>query len=133
MIKKSLKEIITQAVIEQLTTDKPTLDDAMGKWWSTMRQDNGLRLTELGDMSFRLADIEFYEYSIDTSATPNGSWHQFMLDLSKKIKCPYYLGVNKKEGKKAEPYIRLYDSKIAVLLTLYGDIHSYLKSIKVRT
>jgi hypothetical protein len=130
MSKKSLKEKITQAVIEQLPASKPTVDEAMSKWWSTMRQDNGLRLNDLGDMSFRLADIEFYEHTIEI--VPDVSWQQFMLDLSRKINCPYYLGVNKKDNKKAEPYIRLYDSKIAMMLNLYGDIHSYLKSIKVR-
>jgi hypothetical protein len=42
------------------------------------------------------------------------------------------LGVNKIEGKKKQPYIRLYDSKIAMMIELYGDIVSYLDSVKVR-
>lgn len=130
MSKKSIKEIITQAVIEQITVSKPTLDDALSQWWSTMRQDNGLRLTDIGDMNFRLAEIEFSDHPILVKL--DVSWQQFMLDLSRKIKCPYYLGVNKRDNKKAEPYLRLYDSKIAMMLNLYGDIHSYLKSIKVR-
>ncbi len=130
MSKKSLKEKITQAVIEQLPASKPTLDDALSQWWSTMRQDNGLRLTDIGDMNFRLAEIEFSDHPILVKL--DVSWQQFMLDLSRKIKCPYYLGVNKRDNKKAEPYLRLYDSKIAMMLNLYGDIHSYLKSIKVR-
>jgi hypothetical protein len=42
------------------------------------------------------------------------------------------LGVNKIEGKKKKPYIRLYDSKIAMMIELYGDIVGYLDSIKVK-
>ena len=51
---------------------------------------------------------------------------------SKKIKCPYYFGVNKNDMKEKEAYIRLYDSKIAMMVQLYGDIHSYLESVKAR-
>ena len=43
---------------------------------------------------------------------------------------PLLLGVTKEQGKKNKPYIRLYDSKIAMMISLYGDIDSYLKSIK---
>jgi hypothetical protein len=55
-----------------------------------------------------------------------------MLEINKKIKCPYYLGVNKIEGKKKKLYMRLYDSKIAMLIELYGNLIGYLDSIKVR-
>ena len=54
-----------------------------------------------------------------------------MLELNKKIKCPYYIVV-KQEGKDSQPYIRLYDSKIAMLVELYGDMVSYLNSIQTR-
>jgi len=37
--------------------------------------------------------------------------------------------VSKQPGEKNEPFIRLYDSKIAVMMSLYGDLHSYLESI----
>ena len=77
-----------------------------------------------------MAEIEFYQCVIKVNKKE--SYYSFISELSKKIKCPYYLGVNKVEGQKSEPYIRLYDSKIAMMMTLYGDIHSYLDSIKVR-
>ena len=54
------------------------------------------------------------------------------MELNKKIKCPFFLGVNKIEGKKKQPYMRLYDSKIAMMIELYGNIVSYLDSVKVR-
>lgn len=89
----------------------------------------GLRLTDIGDKKFREAGIEFYECPISVTKV---SWVGFLVDCNKKLGCPYFLGIHKKENEKAVPYIRLYDSKIAMMLTLYGDIYSYLESIKVR-
>ena len=53
------------------------------------------------------------------------------MDLDKKIKCPYYIGVNKNDvGNK--PYIRLYDDRISMMLNLYGDLKSYLQSVRTK-
>lgn len=90
---------------------------------------DGLRLTPLGDKKFMEADIEFYVCPMKVTQY---TWYQFITDCNTKLKCPYFLGVNKKENEKAEPYIKLYDSKIAMMMTLYGDIQSYLESIRTR-
>jgi hypothetical protein len=128
MTKKSLKHIITETVLNQVD-HQITFDEAMQKWWMTMRQDSGLRLTDMGDLSFRFADIAFYDYDFDIRL--DDGWHNFILTMNKKIKCPYYVGLNKSKDVK-QPYIRLYDSKIAVMVSLYGNINDYLKSIKVK-
>jgi len=132
MNKPSLKEQITFAVIKELPEawEEWTLEEAMKTWWQTGQRGDSLRLTDIGDTAFRLAEIEFYKYEFTKKI--EGSYHSYILDLSKKLKCPYFLGVNKQEGKKSQPYIRLYDSKVAMMVSLYGDIDSYLKSIKVR-
>ena len=132
MTKLSIKELITNAVVKQMPegwTDWTT-EEAIKKWWQTGSRGDSLRLTEIGDVAFRLGEIEFYEDEF--TAKIEGSYHNYILDLSRKIKCPYYLGVTKSEGKKNRPYIRLYDSKIAIMVSLYGNIDSYLKSLKVR-
>jgi len=132
MTKPSVKELITKAVVSQLPVtwaDWP-LEDVMKKWWQTGVRGDSLRLTEMGDMAFRLAEIEFYQY--DFTSPIEGSYHNYILSLSRKIKCPYFLGVTKNEGKKNRPHIRLYDSKIAMMVSLYGNIDSYLKSLKAR-
>ena len=132
MTKPSIKELITGAVVKQMPdgwTDWTT-EEAMKKWWQTGSRGDSLRLTEIGDVAFRLGEIEFYEYEF--TAKIEGSYHNYILDLSRKIKCPYYLGVTKSEGKKNRPHIRLYDSKIAIMVSFYGNIDSYLKSLKVR-
>jgi hypothetical protein len=129
MTKPSLKEVITKTVLIQLNDDSWTIDTAMSKWWMTGRRDGGLRLTDIGDLSFRYADIEFFNYEFKVKL--ESGWHGFVLDMSKKIKCPYYVGVNKTNNHK-EPYIRLYDSKVAIMVSLYGNINEYLDSIKVK-
>lgn len=126
------KKYITEAVLAELP-DKHKLDSSadqlMVRIWASGRQE-GLRLTEYGDFIFRMADIEYYQS--DFKLRDGISDHAYLLEINKKIKCPYYLGVNKIEGKKKQPYIRLYDSKIAMMIELYGDIITYLDSIKVK-
>jgi len=129
---KSHKLIITEAVLAELPhnhTIDSTADNLMMRIWMSGRQD-GLRLTEYGDFIFRTAEIEYYQS--DFKLRSETSEHAYVMEINKKIKCPFYLGVNKIEGKKKQPYIRLYDSKIAMMIELYGDIVSYLDSVKVR-
>jgi hypothetical protein len=130
--RKSHKLIITEAVLAELPSSQSvdsTADGLMMRIWMSGRQD-GLRLTEYGDFIFRMAEIEYYQS--DFKLREGTSEHSYVMEINKKIKCPFYLGVNKIEGKKKQPYIRLYDSKIAMMIELYGNIVSYLDSIKVR-
>lgn len=131
--RKSLKQIITEAVAKELPDElseerTAEVDSLLFKWWQTGRQD-GLRLTDYGDLAFRMAEIEFYQY--DLIARPADTYHTWVMELNKKIKCPYYMGVNK-DGKKNKPFIRFYDSKIAMMVSLYGNVNEYLDSIKVK-
>ena len=130
--RKSHKLILTEAVLAELPNNQQvdsTADGLMMRIWMSGRQD-GLRLTEYGDFIFRMAEIEYYQS--DFKLREGTSEHAYVMEINKKIKCPFYLGVNKIEGKKKQPYIRLYDSKIAMMIELYGDIVSYLDSVKVR-
>ena len=131
--RKSLKHQITEAVLKEIpkqyTTDHELpIEEVIFKWWQTGRQE-GLRLTPDGVVAFQLAEIEYYDYSFKQEGQ---SWHSFLVEVNKKIKCPYFLGVNKPNGKKGEPYIRFYDSKIAMMVALYGDLKGYLDSIKIK-
>lgn len=131
---KSIKYRITEAVVNELPVDVKgnigDIDSLLTKYWTSGRQD-GLRLTELGDHIFKTADIEFFDFNLDYDIknNPHQEWYSFLLECNKKIKCPYYIGVTKIEGKK-NPYIRFYDSKIAVMVQLYGSIKDYLNSVK---
>ena len=130
--RKSLKEIITEAVLAELPAmfveeRSVPVDKLLFKWWQSGRQE-GLRLTDYGDLAFRMAEIEFYQY--DLTSKPDTQYHAWVMELNKKIKCPYYMGVNK-DGKNSKPYIRFYDSKVAMMVSLYGNVNDYLDSIKV--
>lgn len=128
MTRPTYKEKITQTVLDQLDSNIWSFDNAMKKWWQNPRRDGGLRLTQTGDLEFRYAKMEYTDHPFTYI---NISYYSFVLDLDRKIKCPYYVDVSKSStGNK--PYIRLYDSRIAIMLTLYGDLTSYLNSIKVR-
>lgn len=122
------KHQITEAVLKQLPYENTPLDKVIRSWWFTMSSES-LRLTVTGDTKFQEAGIEHYVCPIKVT---HYTWYGFVVECSKKLKCPYFLGVNKKDNEKPEPFIRLYDSKIAMMMTLYGDIQSYLESIKVR-
>jgi hypothetical protein len=50
------------------------------------------------------------------------------MELNHKLTCPYYLGKNIAGG----AHIRLYDSKVAMMISLYGDVYDYVKSTKRR-
>lgn len=125
--RRTKKMLITEAVLEQLPKQSSDIEEIIFQWWMTGRQE-GLRLSDMGDTAFRLAEIEFYTFPADK--IPAGSWYHFMIDLNRKIKCPYYLSVTKEAGKKGEPFIRIYDGKIATLLSIYGNLKDYLDSVK---
>jgi len=127
-MRKSPKYLITEKVLQQLPYEIQIVDAVIPKWWFSMRGE-GLRLTKEGNDKFIEAKLEHYETEI---TIPHYSWYRFITECSNKIKCPYFLGVKTEEGKRAKSYIRLYDSKIAMMLNLYGSIEEYLESVKVR-
>lgn len=129
--RKSIKQQITEAVLAEVPRQYSTdyllsIDEVIFKWWQTGRSE-GLRLSVDGMLAFQLAEIEYYQYEFTQEGQ---SWHSFLIELNKKIKCPYYLGLDK-DTKKS--YIRFYDSKIAMLVALYGSLQGYLNSIKVKS
>lgn len=130
--RKSKKQIITEAVLAQIPKTnrqfhEAKIEDLVFRWWFSGKHLDGLRLTDEGITAFALADIEFYNFNFKS---PHQSYYSFIVELNKKIECPYYLGLNKVDK---TFYIRLYDSKIAMMLNLYGDLKEYLGSIKDRS
>ena len=117
----SVKLAITKAVLEQLPDiSQYNLEHALGIWWYRP-SGRGLRLTVLGDHCFQLADIEFFVFSVDT-ALQLTSWSRFVLDLTNKITCPYFISSDSIR----KPFIRIYDSKVAMMINLYGDLNDYI-------
>lgn len=128
------KQVITQALIEILEIDisqpKSSVNDLMFKWWATGRTGSGLRLTEDGMEAFTKAEIEHFDFPVFADKKFKGlkkqELKQFTLNLGKKLKCPWYIGLKNQQAQSA--YIRIYDSKIAMMITLYGSFLEYIES-----
>jgi hypothetical protein len=128
----NLKIAITKAVLKQLPeTQQSELDWAQKAWWVNKRKTGGLRLTDIGDFSFRLAEIEMFNFSFIAKKHLDDdlNWNKFMLDLNYKLPCPYYIDSSKNK----EPILRVYDSKVAMLISLYGNIYEYINQTTKKT
>ena len=72
---KLTKVKITEAVVKELPESSKAdigedIDKILTRWWATGRQD-GLRLTDYGDLNFRMAEIEFYNFSLENDIKNN--------------------------------------------------------------
>lgn len=131
---KSKKQAITEIIIKELPENyfgTLDLEKIIFKIWCTGRTGQGLRLTEEGKKAFTDADLTYYEYLLDVKKLAN-NWKKLntlSLQLDKKIKCPFYLGI--KTAGKRQGYIILYDSKVAMMINLYGSIEEFLELSKI--
>ena len=135
------KKTITEIVRKQLPTDhedkNASLEDLLFKWWATGRTGTGLRLSDQGYMAFVIADIQEYNYTINPEAfieklNSKASW-DLTLKLGKIIKCPWFISMVTDKGTKAPSRflcVRIFDSKVAMMINLYGSLEDYLKLSK---
>jgi len=103
-------------------------DKLVFEWFVTGRVGEGLRLSDVGAKAFEKANIASYTFDIQLDA--NQPFNNYAMRMNKKIRCPYYIGVKLDEKKKKRPFIRIYDHKIAMLMTLYGSVDDYMDSVK---
>lgn len=134
------KEILTRIILEQLPLysefRKIPEEKTLMRWWITGRSSNNLRLTEEGKQAFDLAEIEFFDFPFyteqeykDLKNSKLNMWSGSKLTVRlKKIDCPFYIGL--KTSHKKSAYIRVYDSKIATIISLYGSVLEFLESKK---
>lgn len=123
------KNTITKIILENLPANNPWQDlpfeKVLFQWWTTGRNKHSLKLSEVGKQAFDMAEIQFYRYDLEVDKT---NFPQLMIHLGKKIKCPFYVGFKTRIYKSA--YIDIYDSKIAMMINLYGSFKDYLNSIR---
>lgn len=134
---KRSKLEITKAVLNEIPhnlTDDHALpiEKVIFKWWVGGRAGYGLRLSDAGFEAFTKAKISYYEFPL-LSEKANltqllTNLNSFILALNKKIKCPFYLDSGIRNNYKTIPMIRIYDDKIAMMVTLYGTLQEYLDS-----
>ena len=132
---KRSKLEITKAVLKEIPsnlTDDHLLpiDKVVFNWWMGGRSGSGLRLSDVGFEAFTKARIACYEFPLISEKTDLNelmtNLNKFLLTLNKKIKCPFYLMASTKNN--AKPTIKIYDDKIAMMITLYGTLQEYLDS-----
>jgi hypothetical protein len=123
MNKQQYTEILYKHLKDRLD---PSLDVSKlyKHYWVTGRSTKNLRLTEEGKKAFDLLDLEFFEFDINTKTE---RYNHDVIYIGKKLKTPFWIGFRNRFYKSA--YIRIYDSKIAMLINLYGSLDEYLKSV----
>jgi len=121
------KKQITEKIYNFLPATSPyknqSVDKLMFTWWDTGRSGMSLQLSEEGKSVFDLLEIQFYDFSFSIG---KNNFPNFLVKLGKKIKCPYYVGFKNNLYKSA--YIRIYDSKTAMIIALYGTFLEYIES-----
>jgi hypothetical protein len=99
------------------------IDKIVFQWWQTGRSGTGLRLTDEGEKAFELASIKKYDF--EDTVTKTEFTTKFINRLNKRIPCPFTLRV-KNKASDVLLFVTLYDSKVAVLVTLTGNIVRYI-------
>ena len=137
MIFPKTKREITEAILNAIPRGQyhtMPIDNVMFEWWLTGRGGQGLRLNLAGLDAFEMANLEYYDFPLGLE---NKTLHRkrliapetFVQEIIKKIRCPYYLGVHQKKGDKGKPFIRIYDHKTAMMMTLHGTLRDYLDAV----
>lgn len=120
---------ITKKVLELLPDTheykKYPLDKVVFMWWDGGRSSRSLRLTIEGKTEFERAGIVSYTVTIPEKMIEDyRAGQRILFNIGKKMPCPWYFTI------KSPNNIVIYDSKIAVLIELYGDLYTYLESLK---
>ena len=113
------KRQITQKVLE-LMPDPCSLKEALVTWYFNLREDGGLRLTMKGLKAFESCELASYTCDLK----PGTLTMSVLLNLDKKLQWPYFIDSKNK-------YIKLFGSRDAVLVHLYGDLVKFLDSLTV--
>ena len=121
------REKITRAVLKTINPEyiESDFETALYRWWKNPRSTGGLRLTDEGHRNFVLADIEYHEF--DCGDAYYEGLLKFELMLDRRMICPYYLIYQNKRK-----YIRVYDSRVTMMIMLYDNFDDYLKNLDSR-
>jgi hypothetical protein len=121
------KTKIATAVVD-LIKDKTaiTVDIASRIFWKNIRNTGGLGLTSYGYEAFKIAELEFWEFPFST-VTKYGTLSiiSYSVIVDRKLPCPWYMNVTKKEK-----CIAVFDSRVATMITLHGDFGHYLDTLE---
>ena len=130
--KLKITEVIRESLPKHSIFKNLDIQYLLFRWWQTGRQGNNLRLTEEGKSAFMEADIAFYDFPLDIKKMSKKeiTGKEYTLLLGKKIKCPFYIGLKTNHAKSA--YIRIYESKVAMMITLYGSFDEFFDNAGIK-
>lgn len=100
-----------------------TVDYAMKTWWTNIRSTGGLGLTAYGSKMFDAAGIESHQFEMGPSSSMGNL--ATSLILNQNMLCPYYFYSERKTR-----IVEVYDSRIAMLILLCGDINEYITRLR---
>lgn len=121
------RRLITKTVLSLINPDhtENDLDTAMATWWQNIRSTGGYGLSYAGSRAFDKAEIGHTEFE-DGPSSHMGNMSR-NLSLDRKMLVPYYFYSDKKTRK-----IKVYDDRVALLITLHENIGSYLQTLDLR-
>jgi hypothetical protein len=118
---------ITKKILAIINPEYTEVDlhQAMVTWWQNIRSTGGFGLTYTGSQAFEKAELEFQEFDNGVSSHMGNSG--LSIGLDRKMITPYYFYSTDKRQK-----IKIYDSRIAMLVTLHESVGAYLKTLDER-
>jgi len=118
---------ISSVILQEIKPDYSDndIDLACTTWWQNPRKIGGLMLNKIGDAAFKAADIECVDYPSDRNTI--SQYLGIMLD--RYMICPHFVDFSKYNYKDQRIYIRVYDTRVALMIDLYGDFHTYFNTL----
>jgi hypothetical protein len=118
---------ITKKVLSLIKPDytEDDLHQSFVSWWRNIRATGGFGLTYVGSKAFEKAEITFQEFENDPSSHMRNM--ELSISLDKKMTTPYYFSSVDRRQK-----IKIYDSRIAMIIVLHGTFELYLNTLEPR-
>jgi len=127
MNKQAITSIVQKELPDNHIDKNIPIEKLLFKWWVTGRTGRGYRLTDIGYQAFIDAKIWSYSYTLNLKTLSeklnNIKAKDLTLLLGKKISCPWYI---QNTSAKNTCQVFVYDSKIAMMINLYGTLEEYL-------
>lgn len=121
------RSLVTKKILSIINSDytEDDLHQASVTWWQNIRSTGGFGLTYAGSQAFERAEIEFQEFD-NGQSSHNGNM-ALSINLDRKMTTPYYFYSNNRRQK-----VKIYDPRVAMLITLYETVSSYLATLEER-